>query len=384
MFSSIEIPVRLLNGLVTVGMFVHLQNIYRKTGKRFYLLWGVGFLLYGLNILFRVDSQPSYAQVISGFLLLAGFISIIAGIADLVNKIGLTYVVLILPISLLILLLTPDPYSLFIERVGWVVTILPYLIICGLFVVIRMNYSTSIDLLLIGWAILLLVNVAFAFDAMQIYYVDVMAIFAKVVILVGMTKPSFYLLVDDLKQFLISGRPTSYNVGRGGGISLIHSNGTRGKVVDWVQQMATENTDRGIRTILVSTYDMISPTEIQALNLEDKVFFVRMITGGRTIKNIFEENQMVIGDDLNVLDLLFSDVISYSNERLFNCDIILYSLSSLIHTHGEKRLYSFILSMITPLKASNVRLNCLFNPSTHQDETVIRRFEDIFDNVLSL
>ena len=384
MQASIEISVRILNGLITIGMFVHLLRIYRKTAKRFYLLWGIGFLLYGLNILSRIGSQPSYSQYISGFLLLAGFISIIAGIADLVNKIGLTYVVLLLPISLLVLLLTPDPYSLFINRAGWLVGILPYIIICGLFVIIRVNYSTSIDLLLIGWTILLLVNVAFAFNAMEIYYVEVMAIFAKAVILVGMTKPSFYLLVDDLKQFLISGPPSSYNVGRGGGISLIRSNGSRSQVIDWIQEKTTENTDRGIRTILVSTYDMISPNEVQARNIEDQLFFVRMITGGRMIKNIFEENQMMIGDDLNVLDILFSDVISYSSDRIFNCDIILYSLSSLIHTHGEKRLYSFILSMITPLKASNVRLYCIFNPTTHKDESEIKRFEDIFDNVVSL
>jgi len=384
MYASLEIPVRFLNGLVTIVMFYHLFRIYRKTQKRFYLLWGFGFLLYGINILLRIGSAPSYTQWFSAFLLLAGFISIIAGIADLVNKIGLIYVVFLLPISLLVLLLTPDPYSVFIERAGWVITVVPYLIICILFLVIRVNYSTSIDYMLIGWTILLLVNVAFAFNAMEIYYVELMAIFAKVVILIGMTKPSFSLLVDDLKQFLISGSPTEYSFGGHGGLSLVQTNGSRSSVLDWIEERAIDNTDRGIRTILVSTYDMISPNEIQARNLADKLYFVRMITGGRLIKNIFEENQMTIDDDLNVLDILFSDIIGYSNDRLLNCDIILYSLSSLIHTHGDKRVYSFILSMITPIKASYVRLYSLFNPTTHDDKSVVKKFEDTFDNVISI
>jgi hypothetical protein len=384
MYADLEIPVRFLNGLVTIVMFYHLFRIYKKTQKRFYLLWGVGFLLYGINILLRLGAPPSFAQWFSAFLLLAGFISIIGGIADLVNKLGLIYIVLLLPISLLVLLLTQDPYTLFIERAGWVITVLPYLIICVLFLVIRVNYSASIDLLLIGWAILLLVNVAFAFNAMEIYYVEIMAIFAKAVILIGMTKPSFSLLVDDLKQFLISGSPKEYVSGVHGSISLVQTNGSRSNVLDWIEERAIENTDKGIRTILVSTYDMISPNEIQARNLTDKIYFVRMITGGRLIKNIFEENQMTIDDDLNILDILFSDIINYSNDRLLNCDIILYSLSSLIHTHGEKRVYSFILSMITPIKASYVRLYSLFNPATHDDKASIKRFEDIFDNVISL
>lgn len=381
---SLEIAVRLLNGLITVGMFVHLYQIYRKTSKRFYILWGIGFLLYGLNILVRVGGDPNSTQFIAGFLLLGGFISIISGIADLVNKVGITYAVLLLPISLLVLLLTPDPYSLFIERAGWVVTILPYLIICALFVLIRVNYSTSIDLLLIGWAILLLVNVGFAFEAMEIYYVEIMAIFAKAVIITGMTKPSFSLLVDDLKQFLLAGSPSTYLEGGSGGISLIESNGSRQGILQWIEQKTIDNTDRGIRTIFVSTYDMISPTEIQSRNLDDKLYFVRMITGGRTIMNIFEENQMIIGDDLNVLDILFSDVINYSKDRLFNADIIVYSLSSLIYTHGQKRVYSFILSNITPLKSSNVRLYGFLNPDTHEDITEVRRFESLFDNVVEL
>ena len=384
MYAALEVPVRFLNGLITVVMFLHLVRIYRKTQKRFYLLWGIGFLLYGLNILLRIGGAPSYTQWFSAFLLLAGFVSIIGGVADLVNNMGILYVILFLPIALLILLLTPEPYTVFIERAGWVVTILPYLIICVLFLLIRVNYSQSIDLLLIGWALLLLVNVAFAFDAMEVYYVDVMAIFAKAVILIGMTKPSFSLLVDDLKEFLLSGSPTIYtNVGQGQ-ISLVESNGKREEIIDWIANKAEENTDRGIRTILISTYDMISLSDLQARNLTDKLYFVRMITGGRLIKNIFEENQMAIDDDLNILDIMFSDIIGYSNDKLLNCDIILFSLSSLIHTHGEKRVYSFILSVITPIKSSYVRLYGLFNPETHKDKADVKRFEAIFDKIYTI
>ncbi|MCW4049338.1 MAG: hypothetical protein NWE89_06320 [Candidatus Bathyarchaeota archaeon] len=332
----------------------------------------------------RIGTVPSYAQWFAAFLLLGGFLSIIGGIADMVNRLNILYVTLLLPISLLILLLSPYPESVLIERLGWVIGILPYLIICGIFLLIRLNFSSSIDLLLVGWAILLLVNVAFAFNAMEPYYVDIMAIFAKIVIFVGMIKPSFSLLLDDMKMFLIAGNPSVYISEETGGISLIKSRESRSSVLEWISDKATENTDKGIRTILISTYDLISFNDLSARNLIDKLYFVRMVTGGRTIKNIFEENNMLIDDDLNVLDILISDIIDYSNDRKLACDIILYSLSSLIHTHGEKRVYSFLLSNMTPIKTSRVRLYNFFYPETHKEESEKKKFETIVDNVITV
>jgi len=384
MLTALEIPVRFLNGLVTIAFFFHLYRIYKKTQRRFYLYWGIGFVLYGLNILMRLGEGPSINQWLAGFFLLGGFICMIGGIADLLNRVSLFYVVLILPAALLILLVTPDPELLFVERLGWVISILPYLIIFLSFLLIQLNYASTIDLMLVGWGILLLSNIAWAFNAMEAYFVDIMAIFGKIVIFVGMIKPSFSLLVDDLKEFLISGNPTTYVTEVKGGVTLMSAGVERGAVMDWVVDKVRDNSLKGIRTILISTYDLISVNDLSSRRLEDKIYFVRMNAGGRSAKKIFEENLMLIDDDLNILELLFTDVVTYSNDKKLNCDIVLYSISSLIHNHGWRRVYSFLLSNMTQFKSSRVRLFLFYLPETHDDESEVKKFEAIADNIIEL
>jgi hypothetical protein len=370
--------------LVTIAFFFHLYRVYKKTQRRFYLYWGVGFVLYGLNILMRIGEGPSINQWLAGFFLLGGFICMIGGIADLLNRVNLFYVVLILPAALLVLLVTPDPELLLVERLGWVIGILPYLIIFLSFLLIQLNYASTIDLMLVGWGILLLVNIAWAFNAMEAYFVDIMAIFAKIVIFVGMIKPSFSLLVDDLKEFLISGNPTAYVTEVKGGVTLMSTGVERGAAMDWIVDKVRDNSLKGIRTILISTYDLISTNDLSSRKIDDKIYFVRMNAGGRSAKKIFEENLMLIDDDLNILELLFTDVVTYSNDRKLNCDITLYSISSLIHNHGWRRVYSFLLSNMTQFKSSRVRLFLFYLPETHDDESEVKKFEAIADNIIEL
>lgn len=384
MLADLEIPVRFLNGLVTIGFFFHLYRVYKKTQRRFYLYWGIGFMLYGLNILMRIGEGPSFSQWLAAFFLLGGFISMIGGIADLVNRISLLYVVFILPIALLVLLVSPYPEVMLVEQIGWVIGILPFLIIFISFLLIQVNFASSIDLLLVGWGLLLLTNIALALNAMEAYFVDVMAIFAKIVIFVGMIKPSFSLLVDDLKEYLIAGNPTAYVSEANGGVSLISTGVDRNTVLDWIVDRVRDNSTKGIRTILISTYDLISVNDLSSRRIEDKVYFVRMIAGGRSAKKIFEENIMQVDDDLNILELLFTDVVTYSNDRKLNCEIVLYSISSLIHNHGGRRMYSFLLSNITQFKSSRVRLFLFFIPETHEDASEVKRFEAIADSVVKL
>ena len=47
------IALRLINGLFTVSFLPIIYGTYIKTRKRFYLLWGIGFFLYGVHIVLR-------------------------------------------------------------------------------------------------------------------------------------------------------------------------------------------------------------------------------------------------------------------------------------------------------------------------------------------
>ena len=92
---------------------------------------------------------------------------------------------------------------------------------------------------------------------------------------------------------------------------------------------------------------------------------------------------MSINDDLNQLDLLLSDVIKFSVERKVPCDIILYSFSHLIHTHGARRIYSFITTKIPLIKASQVILTFFYYPNSHEKESDIVIFEKLADSIIT-
>jgi len=385
MYEFLEIPVRLINGLVTLGIAFFLLRIYQKNKKRFYSLWALGFFLYGLNIITRIGTVPTIGQWLPAFLLLGGFISIIAGIADLVDRRRLILVVFILPLSLLMLSIVPFPETIMIEALGWVISIMPYLIITVSLLYIRMNYPSSLDLLIVGWLNLLLVNIAFPLNMMDIVYIDFLATFSKIIIFFGMLNPNFSLMVDELKRFLIAGVPSTYSNEVSGSFILVSSGpGNRKSEIDWMATRIEENATKGISTILISTYDLISQYELSNRGLSEKVFVVRMIPGGRGVFTNMDERLMTIDDDVNQLDILFTDLIKYSNERKINIEIIVFTLSSLIHTHGWKRIYSFMLSKIPTLRASNVQLLCFYYHDSHENISDIAKFETTADKVINV
>ena len=385
MYEYLEIPVRLLNGIVTLGISLYLFRAYQNSEKRFYMLWGIGFLLYGINIIIRLGTVPTIGQWLPAFLLLGGFISIIRGLAELVERKRLIYVVFILPITMVGLYLSPYPENYLIEALGWVISIMPYLLITMSLLYIRINYSPIIDLQLVGWVNLLLVNIAFPLDMMDTVYIDFMAVFGKLIIFAGMLNPGFTMLIDDLKLFMISGMPSVYQDNVMGKFSLLNSKtGNRPREIDWITRRVEDNALKGISTILVSTYDLISQTDIASRELSEKVFIVRMVPGGRGAYNVMEDRVMTIDDDINQLDILFTDIIRYSNDRRLNSEIIVFTLSNLLHTHGWKRVYTFLISKITAIRGSQVQVVSFYYPDSHDTSADIVKFETIADNIIEL
>lgn len=375
---------RLINGLFTLSYFPLLYSIYDKTQKRFYLLWGAGFLLYGVNIIIRTgflyfDLNALDIELIPFMFLLTGFTLILTGIGELINRAKtLLLASLIVPLIIAILYFTVQTYY-----VGQIIAQIPYFFICVSLLYIRVNFSASLDLFLVGWVILSLTNIGAAFELIDKMYVEVFAIFGKIVLLIGITYPKFSFLVDDLRRFLISGLPYKYITEYGDKLVLVNSkSGNRNTETQWITDRIKDNSEKSIKTVLITTYDLISPSDLATVNVSQELFYVvRMIQGGKSMFDIFTEHMMTINDDLNDLDILVTDIINFTNDTKTNCQIILYNLSSLIHTHGWKRVYTFLLSKISLLKSSNVNLYALYYHKTHEIESDIAKFETIADKI---
>ncbi len=372
--------------MLTVSFFPYLYNIYRKTRRRFYLLWGTGFLLYGGNIFARVIlpligfEDSVNGQLFSFVLFLSGFVLIITGIGDLVNKARTMLLsALIIPLVIVVLYFTTQPYVL-----GRAVSLSPFLFISISLFFIRRRHSASLDLLVVGWAILLLDNIALAVGMMSGVFVEVFAMFGKVVIFLGMTYPKFSFLVDDFRRFLMSGVPEVYSENSRDRIILVNlTSGHRSRELQWIKDKIDENKVKAVRTILITTYDLISAADLASNGIEEKdLYLVRMLTGSRGPVHAMKEHVVTINDDLNELDVFFSDIMFFSNERKVSCQIIVYTISALIHTHGWKRVYSFLLSKMSQLKASNVQVYGVYYPETHTEKADIMKFEKMADKLL--
>jgi len=387
MNSLVVTTLRLLNGLITLSLFPILYSIYRKTKRHFYLLWGTGFLLYGVNIIIRTglvyfNTSSLRAEIFAFMFTLFGIALILTGIGDLIHR-ARTMLLASLGIPLLIVMLY---YTTQQHLLGLLIASLPWLFTCVSLLFIRVRYSSSLDLFVVGWVILTLSNVGALFGVMELTYVEMMAIFGKVVILFGVLNSGFTFLADDFRRFLIGGVRQPYSDQLGDKFVLFNSkSGNRSNEVKWVKERVVENSLKDIRTIIISTYDLITLADMMAGNGEDgNMYFVRMIQGGKSVFNDFGERIMVINDDLNDLDILFTDIINFTNMRKITAQIILYNLSALIHTHGWKRVYTFLLSKMSLLKESNVYLYSLYYPKTHEVESDIAKFEKLADLVTDI
>jgi hypothetical protein len=266
-----------------------------------------------------------------------------------------------------------------------IVALAPYLFMVLSLIVIDWKFGVEVKLQIAGWLNLFFVNLGFITELVDPGFTDLTSIMAKIVIYLGMTQPKFSFLADDLRTFLMGGIPEEYANHIEGRFTILNQSNTgKGKDVQWIKERLLNNSKKGIRTLLITMYDLITPNDIYNNDIIDELYFVRVLPGNRSILRTFEDRIMSINDDLNQIDILFSDVISYSNERKIPCEIVLYTLSHLIHIHGWRRVYTFITSKNPVIKSSQVQFTCFYDYRSHEDESEIIKFENLADSVVSV
>ena len=354
--------------------------------KRFYLLWGTGFLLYGINILIRaiVDAVEAVANPIlwGAFICyMTGFILIITGIGDLIDQTRLALAsCLLLPLVPIITYYVASP-----EVLGWAATLSPYLLISISLIFIRRKYSVSLDLFIIGWLFLLGVNIAVPLNMMNQIYVDLFAICGKIVIFQGMISPKFSYLADEMKRYLLSGSPEEYpNSIQDHTFMVKIEKDTREQELEWILEKVEQNVRIGVRTVFIALYDLITLADLIARGLdENDLYFIKMFPAKELKTQTVDEKTALMSDHISQMDLLISSIINFSEENKIRCDIILYTLSWVIHTHGWEDVYRLLITRIPELNGSNVRLYNVYYPETHSADE-ISKFEMLTDRIINL
>jgi hypothetical protein len=386
MIFPLDFLFRLFNGVVTVAIASLLLSIFRKTNRRFYLHWGIGYAFYGVNIIIRMltptELGVSFFGIMAFLLLMLGFAMMVAGIGELVNRprafLASSLTIALFPLLQFILGREFVPIMM-------IVALAPYLFMVLSLMVINWRYGMDVKLQIAGWLNLFFVNLGFITGLVDPGFTDLTSIMAKTVIYLGMTQPRFSFFADDLRAFLIGGVPEEYvNHVRGKFTMVNQSNTGKGKDVQWIRDRFLNNSKKGIRTLLITMYDLITSDDISNSDVSDELYLVRVLHGSRSLLKTFEDRITSINDDPSQIDILFSDVVSYSNERRIPCEIVLYTLSHLIHTHGWRRVYSFITSKNPVIKSSQVQFTCFYDPRSHEDASEIIKFENLADSVVSV
>ena len=344
----------------------------------------MGYLFYGINIIIRLFTpegiEISVGGMIAFFFVMLGFVFMVVGVGELIDKTKL-----MLASTLIIFL----PVLQYVFGTEWVpislaFATLPYLFMALSLIIINWKWKVDLRLLSAGWMILLIVNVGFFINKIDPGFVDLLSTVSKIIIYIGMVQPSFSFLVDDLRSFLLGGIPTEYSTVIHGSLNLVYlKNANRERDVAWINERVDNNSKIGVRTILITLYDLITSKNITHFDENEDLYIVRVLPGTRNILNTFEERIMSINDDLNQIDILFTDIINFSTERKVPCEIIIYSFSHMVHTHGWRRVYSFITTKIPLIKASNVVLTCFYYPSSHEKESEILTFERMADSIIN-
>jgi hypothetical protein len=264
-------------------------------------------------------------------------------------------------------------------------TLFPYLLIGVILTIIQIKYHLDLKLLIIGWFFILLINIGYITNKLDPGYVDLLSTFGKGVVFWGMVSTRFSFIDEELKEFLLRGIPTEYMNNFTGKLLLLNmENSDRRAEISWIEKRVLENSRKAVRTILLTYYDVISPRDVIKNEIKNDLYMVRIIPGGRGFTEPFSQHVMSIKDDINELEMLFNEILNFSNEKKVPCEIIIHSLSHMIHTHGWKRIYSFLISKNSVLKTSMVQLLAFYYPDTHEDEAEIIRFERLADNVIKI
>ena len=378
-----DLVARFLNGFITLVIFYRLYGFYRENEGRFYLYWSLGFLLYGLNIVLRLFITHIEMNLIGflAFLLnLLGFILIIAGLGDLVDK---TRIILssILVIQFFLVFIV---YLFDVQSIAWTMLLVPHLLIIISLGYLNIRYGLNVNLLATGWMPILFANAALALNLVDILYVDIISGLAKIIVYYGMTKPSFRQMADKLKKFMLTGMPTEYVESFSGGFYLVEPKTVdKSRDIDWIKARIKKNHARGIQTILFSFYDIIDEKNlIEAIR--ESLYLVRVVNDRRAVPHVFEDRVTTVNDDLTRIRLLLGDIIETSMETTIPSEVILYSLSNAILSYGFNQVYSVLLGMNPEVSGSNIRVMGFLFPSMHEDPSLVARFELLARKVIEV
>lgn len=355
--------VNMVNSLLPFAFSGLLYSNYVRRKRRFYLLWLIGFLAYGVSNLINVYNVYYGVTSISGLYLLflftmIAFSSFLTGIGDLIGQTRMAFLSSFgAPVIFVVLYIAGAPvdaFNLFF--------LLPYIIITGALLALKRRYAVEINEAILGFLIILLANVGYTLGEVSISIAPLFSILGKFILFYWMTKPRFSSLAEDLESFMIESSSHS---------GMAHSNlvyvvevGSINGVNDWIKQRFNERLSPETRSILILLDNQLTMGSLRHSGLldESELFIIKSVYGFHKLEDVFAERYMEVSRDINDLSVLLADMLAFIERNNIKTQLFFYDLSSLIAAEGWKRVYSFLIALIPQLKSKQVQTYFIYTP----------------------
>jgi NADH:ubiquinone oxidoreductase subunit K len=362
------------------GTIVYLLYATKLKKHFLFYFWALAFFLYGAEITLRalstIGAIPFYTEAI-GVLLYSAFLLFPIGLWSLSHRREIVYILIPVYIidaifyGLVISGLLPQQDAFvsiqFFFYLPIIVTLLDH----------RYIFGKSLDKIAIGWLLLFIINLIMPDSS---WILDTLNIFAKAVILWGITEYDFVILVKNIRERMIQRASFSTTEFKKEGVfEIVKYSSSKGSQenVEWIKRKIGENISQDVKSYVFCFQDTIQHHMLRSLKAmgPEKVSIL-----------LFSSNSAHKDNDFVVLPMGLTEVgaalseITQSNLNSQNgCTVFLSNFSLLIHTFGAYPCYNMILSKIGEIRRANVEVIAFVSPETHKDKSVIPLFTNISD-----
>jgi hypothetical protein len=378
-----------LNAVVTFFLafiILYFLLIERLEKHVFYYSWSIGFILYATQMVVRANNLFPVLPAMS-FLMVSALIFFLWGLWSLSKRKDILYIVILVLIALgalsIIYLLGFVSLDLAMG-LGSAVWYLP--IVVGILRQ-RMIFGKNVDKFAVGWLLLFLSNLLLLDRG---WIGDFFGITSKLIILVGTLDYDFVILIERIQRNINSGLPPIYTGDyQEGGMRLVIQNvaSKKSKNADWIFKKVEENTENDRYTYFFAFQDVTSHDYLRKL---------KWINPERVIIFLFSNSASKVRDEFTVIPMgitqigaTLSEIIKRSEtnqkSRSDQRSVVIFdNLSLLVHSFGVHQVYNLLLDKMGALRTNRIELFAIFQPETHNDESITPLFKSISDEIIDL
>jgi hypothetical protein len=244
----------------------------------------------------------------------------------------------------------------------------------------RLIFGRSAERLAIGWILLYFSNVLLT---EQGWIIDVFAILAKLIILLGIVNYDFIVIADKIREKRFP--PPEAGFGREGGLKLLLSSensSANQREGNWLRKKVVENVKEGSDTIVCVFQDVVPHKELRAVKWisPEKVSIYLFSSSAQKTKSEFT----VLPMGLAQIGAALSQATKHCQTSEKGCAVVFFHLSLLIHLYGAEAVYAMLLNKMGYLRENGITLFAVFYPSMHGDQSVVSLFTRLADEIIKL